>query len=344
MMKKGILLTGAFYMLVIGPVYSAAATDGVIELSAFNMTTGYFDTPAELLITDSQGRRTGYSPSAPFNKAEQLNMYREIPGGVYHQDGIGSSSDEDPTGVDDSGFSNFRRLRLQGVTQGIYLLQIIGRETGQYGLDGTFKKIDGTLQFLAETPGFIVQGQTTTLSINYDPTPGTPAPAITKIVAFDTLRQDLTVAQQLKQIGDDKFVRSLVKTIDLAEKLSAMCDKRTHKKDKDCEPAVVVLKLVVKRLEKASQKCDSKKPKACDEDKDWDDFDKDHRKDHDYDDFFKAWDKDEWHKHKKTCKRFVSDEALKIVSEDAGWLIKSLGGEVENEHKNEKEKRGKDDK
>jgi hypothetical protein len=341
MMKKSILLIVAFYMPVIGPVYSAAAADGVIELSAFNMTTGYFDTPAELLITDSQGRRTGYSPSAPFNKAEQLNMYREIPGGMYHQDGIGSSSDENPTGVDDSGFSNFRRLRLQGVTQGIYLLQIIGRETGQYGLDGTFEKFDGTLQFLAETPGFIVQGQTTTLSINYDPTPGTPAPVITKTVTFDVLRQDLTVAQQLKQLGDDKFVRSLINSIDLAERLLTVCDKRKHNKDKDCEPAIAVLKLFIKRLEKANQKCDSKKPHACDEDKDWDDFDKEHRKDHDYEDFFRDWDRDDWHKHKKQCKRFITDEALKIIKEDAQWLIKSLGGEIEkdrDDHHGGKEK------
>ena len=82
---------------------------------------------------------------------------------------------------------------------------------------------------------------------------------------------------------------------------------------------------LTKRLEAANRKCDSKDFKACDEDNDWNDFDKGHRKDHDYDDFFREWDQDVWHKDKKTCKRFVSDEALKIISEDALWLTKSLG-------------------
>ncbi len=90
--------------------------------------------------------------------------------------------------------------------------------------------------------------------------------------------------------------------------------------------------MVIKRLETANRKCDSKNPRPCDEGKDWDDFDKEHRKDHNYNDFFQDWDKDDWHKHKKQCKRFVSDEALKIIKEDAQWLIKSLGGEIDKDH------------
>ena len=325
MIRKSIFLLVAFYVPLIGLIGFANASDGAVELRAFNKTTGYFDTPVELLIIDSQGRRTGYSLSAPFNKLEQINMFQEIPEGMYEQDGVGSASDEDPLGVNDSGLSNFRRLRLQEAAQGTYLLQIIGRKTGQYALDGTFEKDDGTLQFLGESQGFIIQGQTTNLSINYDPTPGTPAPVIIKAITFDVLRNDVSVARQLNRLGDDKFARSLIKNIDLAEKLSVKCDKRKHNKDKGCVPAVTVLKLFIKRLEKANQKCDSKKPQACDEDKDWDDFDKEYRKDHDYDDFFREWDQDDWHKDKKKCKRFVTDEALKIIKEDAQWLIKSLG-------------------
>ena len=183
-----------------------------------------------------------------------------------------------------------------------------------------------------DTLGFTVAGQTVTINVDYDPTPGAPAPVITRTVTFDVLRNDVSVAQSLNQLSDDKFARSLVKNIDLAQKLSTTCDKRKHNKDKVCEPAVAVLKLFIKRLEKANQKCDSKKPQACDEDKDWDDFDKEHRKDHDYDDFFREWDRDDWHKDKKKCKRFVTDEALEIIKEDAQWLIKSLGGEIEKEH------------
>lgn len=330
-MKKIILLFVALCMPIIGVTGFAEASDGVIELRTFNMTTGYFDTPAELLVTDSQGRRTGYSSSAPFNRLEQINMFQEIPEGMYEQDGVGSASDEDPVGIDDSGLSNFRRLRLQEAAQGTYSVQIIGRKTGQYAFNGTFRKIDGSLQFLEEFQGFIVQGQTTTLNIDYNPTPGTPAPVIVRVITFDVLRSDLSVARQLNQLGDDKFARSLAKNIDSAEKLAGVCATRRHGKDKPCQPAIAVLKLFIKRLELANRKCDSKNQKACDEDNDWNDFSKEHRKDRDYDEFFKDWDQDDWHKYKKTCKRFVSDEALKIITEDAQWLIKSLGGKIDKQ-------------
>ena len=121
------------------------------------------------------------------------------------------------------------------------------------------------------------------------------------------------------------FVASLTRNMDLAERLSGLCGKRKAKKDK-CEPAVNVLKLFVKRLELANRKCDN--PADCDEEREWSAFRKAHGGDNDYKDFFRDWDKDEWHKQKKGSKRFVSDGALKIISEDAGWLIKSLGGEV----------------
>jgi hypothetical protein len=139
------------------------------------------------------------------------------------------------------------------------------------------------------------------------------------------------VAQSLKQIGDDKFVASLNRVVNLAGRLADKCNKH-DKHRKSCAPAVAVLKLFVMRLETANRRCDSKNPGGCDEDRDWDDFGKEHRKDHDYDDFFREWDRDDWHKHKKTCKRFVTDEALKIIKEDAQWLIKSLGGEIDKKH------------
>jgi len=166
--------------------------------------------------------------------------------------------------------------------------------------------------------------------MHFDPIPGAPAPVIVKAVAFDTLRQDLNVAQKLSQIGDAKFVGSLTRMVNLAERLAdkrEKCDKHMR----GCAPAIAVLNLFSKRLEAANHKCDSKSFKACDDDSDWDDFGKEHRKDRDYGDFFREWDKDAWHKDKKTCKRFVSDEALKIISEDAQWLMKSLGG-VDKDH------------
>jgi len=170
---------------------------------------------------------------------------------------------------------------------------------------------------------YITSGTTQQYSVLVDPTPGIPAPVITKTVTFDVLRNDVVVARQLNQLGDDKFVRSLTKNIDLAGKLAGVCDKRKAKKA-NCEPAANVLKLFVKRLELSNRKCDN--PADCDEEREWAAFRKEHGKDADFKDFWREWDRDDWQKDKKKCKRFVSDEALKIITEDAQRLIKSLGG------------------
>ncbi|HBE88316.1 MAG TPA: hypothetical protein DDW67_04155 [Elusimicrobia bacterium] len=130
------------------------------------------------------------------------------------------------------------------------------------------------------------------------------------------------MARQLNQLGDEKFARSLTKNIDLAEKLAGVCDRRKGKKDKGCQPAVAVLKLFIKRLELANRKCDNSAD--CDEEREWAAFRKEHGKDAEFGGFWREWDRDDWHKHKKAVKRFVTDEALTIIREDAGWLIKSL--------------------
>jgi len=152
-------------------------------------------------------------------------------------------------------------------------------------------------------------------------------------VTFDTLRQDFTVAQKLNQIGDDKFVNSLIRMINIAEKLTEKCKKYEDKnKHKRCTPAIAVLKMFIKRLEIVNKICDNpneckskcKKKEDCDEDFEFNNFRKENIKDNELKDFFEEWDKDEWHKHKKMCKRFVTDEALKIISEDIDWLIKSI--------------------
>jgi len=283
------------------------------------------DTPAEFIVIDSQGRRTGYDAAAPLNETLLINEVHEIPDSNYTIEGI---ADNTGGGEDEAAY---RELYIHKPLPGDYIIQIIGKQVGGYRLFADFHKLDLTMQPY-ESFGFSTIGQSATVSVEYNPAPDAPTLVITKIVTFDILRNDVSVAQKLNQLGDDKFADSLVKNINLAEKMSGVCDKRKRKKDKPCQPAVAVLKLFIKRLELANRKCDSKDSKACDEDKDWDDFGKAHRKDRDYDDFFRDWDRDDWHKHKKQCKRFITDEALKIIKEDANWLIKSLGGEIAKGH------------
>jgi len=299
-----------------------AEDDSSITIRIHNSSDTAKDTPAEVVLIDPQGRRTGFDASAPFNDAAGITEVHEIPNSGYSIEGIADNTG----GGEDEPF--YRELYVPEPLPGKYTLQIIGRQTGGYALSGGFYDSNHSGQHY-DASGFIAAGQTVIIDMEYSPTPGAPAPIITETITFDVLRNDVAVARQLNQLGDDKFARSLIKNIDLAEKLSAVCDKRRHGKDKPCQPAVAVLKLFIKRLELANRKCDN--PADCDEEREWTAFRKEHGRDDDYKDFFRDWARDDWHKHKKNCKRFVTDEALKIISEDAGWLIKSLGGSVEDE-------------
>lgn len=282
---------------------------------AFSVTTN-----AHFMVVDSLGRMTGKNPFTGEDKGE-------IPGSGYSVESLGeikeggdSSNAEDILPGPETVSFEMGPVQISGM----YGVRIYGIRDTKYSLSIRMNDSEHKVTVL-EYENYISSGATNGFNVNINPTPGAPAPVITKTVTFDILRNDVKVSLGLNQLGDDKFADSLAKTIGLAEKLAGVCDKRKAKKDK-CEPAVNALKLFVKRLELANKKCD--KAADCDEEREWTAFRKEHDGDKDYKDFFRDWDKDKWHKQKKTCKRFVSDEALKIISEDAQWLIKSLGGET----------------
>ncbi len=305
------------------------------DMSYFDISAGTGDTPTKVqfIVTDSLGRKTGFKSYVRDEDGDiGVRPYKEIPHSGYLMEATGSL---DPSLVPDEPES--ASFGIDTLIRDTYTVTVVGFGDTKYFLDMTLSNAAGKISPILNS-GYITAGTTQQYSIYLDPTSGAPAPVIIKIVTFDTLRQDLQVAQKLNQLGDDKFAASLAKNIDLAEKLSGVCNKRkVHDKNdahdrEECRPAIAVLDLFIKRLEAANRKCDSKDPKACDEENDWADFAKAHRKDHDYDDFFKAWNKDGWQKDRKAAKRFVTDEALKIIREDAQWLIKSLGGEADKAH------------
>ncbi|MBU4445326.1 hypothetical protein KJ656_09620, partial [bacterium] len=278
-------------------------------------------TKIQFIVTDSAGRKTGFKSFFTTERGTlRVKSYREIPNSSYGVDYVASIDTSVVPNGPESAVLDF----FPPILKDTYTIQFIGIDDCGYHFVINFKNTAG--EYLTNLYGvynnYIVKGSTQQYSIYLDPTPGTPAPVIIKTVTFDTLRQDLTVAQQLKQLGDDKFVDSLIRMINLAEKLSIKCDNpkghdksKGHKKDKVCKPAIAILNMFIKRLEIANRKCD--KPQDCDEEPAWLAFRKEHGKDKDLKDFFKEWDKDKWHKWKNKCKRFVTDEALNIIRGDA---------------------------
>jgi hypothetical protein len=299
------------------------------DMSYLNISAGTGDTPTKVhfIVADSLGRKTGFES---FYYGENgyigVNTYDEIPHSGYLTEATGSL---DPSVVPNEPEST--SFGINGpIIRDTYTITVLGYGDTKYFLDMALSNEAGKVSTISNNT-YITSGTAQQYSIYIDPSPGAPTPIITKTITFNLIRQDLSVALKLGQIGDAKFVESLTRLVNLGERMNGACKKDIKHKDKSCQPAISVLNMVVKRLEKANRKCDSKEPRACDEDKDWDDFGKEHRKDHDYDEFFRDWDRDDWHKDKKKCKRFVSDEALKIIKEDAQWLIKSLGGQAEDD-------------
>lgn len=294
-----------------------------ISAGSNNQPTDDRYTKVHFIVTDSQGRKTGFKS---FFRTERgtlrVKSYREIPDSAY---GVDQTPSLDPSVVPDEPESAPLNI-FPPVLKDTYTIQFIGFADCSYSVGMYLRSLNGESvgeSIVYET--YITSGSIQQYSIHLDPTPGAPAPVMTKTVTFDVLRGDISVAHKLNQLGDDNFTKSLIKNIDLAEKLSAVCDKRKAKKD-NCEPAVAVLRLFIKRLELANRKCDN--PVDCDEERERDVFRNKYGMDDDFKDFFRDWDKDDWHKHKKTCKRFITDEALKIITKDAQWLIKSLSGEI----------------
>jgi hypothetical protein len=79
--------------------------------------------PAEILISDSLGRKLGKDP---INNVE----YNEIPGGSYYREGIGNPFAKTPNPTKESKF-----IWIPKPMDGQYLIQVIGTEEGRYTME-----------------------------------------------------------------------------------------------------------------------------------------------------------------------------------------------------------------
>ena len=328
-MKRKILIVGAFALCVLAGRLSVAWGEDLSRLGGYAATNHSEEIGIHFIVTDSLGRRLGNNGTRA--KEDPL---REIPGSGYGIESIGDDETGNP-GPESIHYG------ISPVSAGTYTITLYGLATTQFNLYIGGEDISGKSQPNEQSlDGFIAAGTTAQYVLSYDPSPGKGITQFVKQVSFSTLRQDLQTFSTLGLIGDDKFVGSLTRMISSGERQISVCAKNKKNQSKPCNPAIAVLNMFVKRLEAANRKCDSKKPQLCDEDNDWNNFNKEHRNDHDYDDFYHDWDKDDWQKDKKKCKRFVSDEALKIITEDAQWLIKSLGGDIDKNGKEDKDQKG----
>ncbi|MFA6092244.1 MAG: hypothetical protein WCU88_01670 [Elusimicrobiota bacterium] len=322
MIKKTVL----FAAILIGSSADLHAEDAsIFEFYAQSYST---KTHVHFVLMDPQGRRLGMNPIGG-------RQFDEIPGaeGGYGTDSIGDDMTGEP-GNERAGCT------VSPVIQGTYTITLYGTANTRFSLGLLARNAAG--QDVGPGPqqlieGIITAGTTYQFILPYDPISSVPMPVI-KQVDFETLRQELMASFNLRQLGDDHFVSNLTRMLDLAEKLSKTCEK--HPAKRGCSPAAAVLELFITRLELANKKCEG--PSGCDEEREWSSFRGLHGKDTEFKEFFSDWDKDEWHRWKKNCKRFVSDQALSVLKPDAQILIAGMQSEdTHDPHRKKPEKTGK---
>lgn len=124
--------------------------DGIAQ-SSMTFTLG---SPAELLITDSQGRKLGRDSNGV--------SFQEIPESSYFEEGY-----DDPTGENPPSIHKNKIIQILEPLDGSYQLDVIGTGTGSYGLWSSSYDTAGNAQgqeFHSET----APGYTATYNINFD--------------------------------------------------------------------------------------------------------------------------------------------------------------------------------
>lgn len=110
--------------------------------------------PAELLITDSQGRRLGKDPRTG-------TEYNEIPGGAYIQEGI-----DDATGTLSPGGETVKSVYIFDPLDGRYDLAVIGTGEGEYILESVLYDEQGEISY-AQFDSSIVTDELVTYDVQF---------------------------------------------------------------------------------------------------------------------------------------------------------------------------------
>lgn len=284
------------FALVVGLILAAGTPSFAVDRSSFyfDLNTGSTVTLVHMLIMDPLGRQTGCIPASGFSA-------QDIPNSSYVLEAIDNvvTGESGPEGV---------IFFVRPIMPGTYTVTLFGMAPTTYRVlmladDSTGESAPPTEDILQ---GYLTASASRQYVLQYNPTPGAPK-SVVKVVTFDVLRQDLLTAKELNQIGGDKFVKSLLRMIDKAEKLTEKHKKPKGRKHGIKVAAVKILKAFIKRLDKAAKH-------------EFDDYDEDK----------------EWKKWRKKHKRFITPEALVILKEDAKSLIVQLGGKVKKEKKDKK--------
>ncbi len=115
--------------------------------------------PVEMVVTDPQGRRLGFDPTSGTSYAEIPDASYGLDGGIAGGDGSG----EEIPGV--------KTAWLNAPIDGEYTLDVIGTDTGSYGVDGEAYDQEGSHSHVEGPTGTTSPGQVDSAVIQYSSEP-----------------------------------------------------------------------------------------------------------------------------------------------------------------------------
>lgn len=174
--------------------------------------------PAELLITDPQGRKLGKDPVSG-------TSYNEIPDGSYYLGGIGDPSDESMAFVEESKF-----IWIPEPLNGNYDIKIIGTDSGQYHLYLDNKDTNGS-STINSFSGITQVGLISGYSLDYTNVPGTPI-EIERVVTIPDTIKDVEISYNLGWITKKIVKDILIAKLKVAQQLQEQKEKQLRHKEK----------------------------------------------------------------------------------------------------------------
>jgi hypothetical protein len=181
-------------------------TDPVGDMSELDLSVG---DSADLLVTDSSGRRTGLDLAGG-------SILKEIPNSSHAGDRI----DDDETG--ESGLTR-RSVDIFQPGAGHYTVLVSGLKLGTFALDIVPFAQDNNPQPHLSLPGISGPSSTSSFQIQYSPTAGASSIAV-RIATFESTLADISNGLQLDLISREVIASHLSKKIEQAARDAAEGD------------------------------------------------------------------------------------------------------------------------
>ncbi|MGO9481258.1 MAG: hypothetical protein ACLP05_05700 [Candidatus Kryptoniota bacterium] len=184
-MKQNFILIISLFLLLVANVSAQmrAYADVVVQ------------GPVELLVTDSQGNRSGHDAIAK-------TYYHQIPYAFYGQGSNGAPEFGFKTILWDTLFTTTYTIQVFGTGSGTFVGDALARQTYNPAKGGQFHVV-----------GVIDKNQTVDYRFFYS-TDSTVTPTFTKVVTSRILRQDLDDCFKLESLGKEGFYKDLLNQAD----------------------------------------------------------------------------------------------------------------------------------